>query len=513
MAANGLPVTEECNDGNDNDGVSGCDYEGCAVDPNGDPKCSCNSADECGGSAWDFNLCDRAECLACGGTNYFVEYTWLPGFGRCYSCTAETQCTNYSNDYVTCNADYCGLANPPFKCSWNIGQSYCQNDTDGDGIVDDGDRSGVIGDHPCTPADIPDGNTSCDDNCLFVFNPDQANEDSDSNGTQCERCPLEPTLLLPSEYPREDTCIDGVDNDCDNTSDCSGNIFGLPPDSSDCSSELIQCGGSWPWRCDSNNVSEDWLSIDYTMMCDNGTRFNWQNSSVCDMRYVSKSGYSISGYEGAFFFNTSAKWMAQTPCIDQSPQTCFAGIYWLNTSHKNESCCLAGTCNGTVIASCSGGDGCRPDCPDDPDCVGATCVADDKCVYDCHELPPGPPWFGGSIDPDCGGTIYTDRSPFLCEMIDAPADPQQICDTDNEPNCWDDKGDLQNQFSMCCGDDNLEDDFNDTLGNVCVDGKYYLFDLLPNKDRLKNGAWADTIQSIYVYTCFYNPNSCYILYL
>jgi len=57
-------------------------------------------------------------------------------------------------------------------------------DSDGDGIPDDGDASGVVGDNPCTGGVT----TDCDDNCTFVHNPDQEDYDEDGEGDVCDTC-------------------------------------------------------------------------------------------------------------------------------------------------------------------------------------------------------------------------------------------------------------------------------------------------------------------------------------
>ena len=56
------------------------------------------------------------------------------------------------------------------------------DDTDGDGILDDGDLSGVAGDCPCQAGQ----SRICDDNCRATANAGQADTDDDGYGNQCD---------------------------------------------------------------------------------------------------------------------------------------------------------------------------------------------------------------------------------------------------------------------------------------------------------------------------------------
>ncbi len=60
-------------------------------------------------------------------------------------------------------------------------------DYDNDGINNDGDNSGIVGDNPC----IGGQTENCDDNCSSAYNPDQRDVDGNGIGDICE-----PTMVL-----------------------------------------------------------------------------------------------------------------------------------------------------------------------------------------------------------------------------------------------------------------------------------------------------------------------------
>jgi hypothetical protein len=62
-------------------------------------------------------------------------------------------------------------------------------DSDGDGILDDGDGSGTVGDARCTSGETEE----CDDNCIFTPNPGQEDRNGDGIGDACTNPGVEPT--------------------------------------------------------------------------------------------------------------------------------------------------------------------------------------------------------------------------------------------------------------------------------------------------------------------------------
>ncbi|MEE9493012.1 MAG: hypothetical protein V3W04_06495 [Gammaproteobacteria bacterium] len=93
--------------------------------------------------------------------------------------------------------------------TWKLPPPY--SDADGDGILSDGDWSGVEGDNGCSG-----GSTlNCDDNCPALSNADQANQDGDVLGNACDAFIVDPAEWL-------DTDGDGVGNNADSDDDGDG---------------------------------------------------------------------------------------------------------------------------------------------------------------------------------------------------------------------------------------------------------------------------------------------------
>lgn len=104
------------------------------------------------------------------------------------SIHAETMTYTYDSLNRLTSADYFdGYIDYYYDSSGNIIKvDTVVTDSDGDGILDDGDNSGTIGDTPCTGGNT----TNCDDNCINTPNPNQEDTDNNGYGNACD-CDLD----------------------------------------------------------------------------------------------------------------------------------------------------------------------------------------------------------------------------------------------------------------------------------------------------------------------------------
>ena len=145
--------------------------------------------------------------------NYSNSYSWTVDGPEADNCKIRLTLKDYAGNTRTDES-------APFSISLEPGE-----DSDGDGVEDDGDHSGIAGDYPC-----PDGITEdCDDNCIEHENPGQGDFDGDGIGDVCDEC-----------------------------TDTDGDSYGNPGFPAN-TCELDNCPDDWNYNqqdCDDNGIGE-----------------------------------------------------------------------------------------------------------------------------------------------------------------------------------------------------------------------------------------------------------------
>lgn len=137
------------------------------------------------------------------------------------------------------------------------------SDLDADGILDDGDGSGVAGDSTCVGGAI----SSCDDNCLTTSNPVQEDADADGEGDACDSDDDGDGLLDIVETQTSlyvsptNTGSDPLDPDSDDDGILDGVEVFAGSDPNDPGSTPVSVGANNPNSIDLERDSGQYLSI------------------------------------------------------------------------------------------------------------------------------------------------------------------------------------------------------------------------------------------------------------
>ncbi len=402
------------------------DDDNCPVLPNGDQAdCDRNGVgDACEDDDDKDGVLDAADCVPCNDRVYPGAQELCDGL--------DNNCNGATDEGYT-NTDGDALAN------------CVDPDDDNDGILDDGDESGIPGDHRCAGGAAVD----CDDNCPLVPNPAQTDLNGDGVGDACVSCAnacdgvgltgcrdIGPIPWVCGYADDGDPCLDlieqpscAVDEICENgtcvDADC---LHDCQPGETDCLDTLT------PWEC----------------------------------------GYANDG----------------DPCLDRIGQAACAG----------GRSCVAGECVAPCSDACAAGeigcldertpficgeagdgDECRDTIAVSPCAAGESCDAG-RCVAGCTDrcLPGETGCIGATTPWLCGEA--GDGDACLDQVPATPCGPTEACESGAcQPICADectlgDTGCVDAETSYACGEAGDGDACLEPVpaacgrGHDCVDG-------------------------------------------